>query len=166
MATNREGTISRSRFRREPEFEMGGSGLYGTVGDYMRFVRMVLNGGQLGGERVLTPETVVSLGLNHMGDCRVYKLKAAIPLPNDAEFFPGINKPGLPGQPRSRTHRPSRRRPDVGRGSGAGFGQPGAVGPQSGMTAVTSISTLARSSINAATCTAVIATAKLPISSR
>ncbi len=76
----------------EPEFEMGGGGLYGTVGDYLRFVRMVLNGGQLGGERVLTPETVVSLGLNHMGDCRVYKLKAAIPLTNDAEFFPGINK--------------------------------------------------------------------------
>ncbi len=76
----------------EPEFEMGGGGLYGTVGDYLRFVRMVLNGGQLGGERVLTPETVVSLGLNHMGDCRVYKLKGAIPLTNDAEFFPGINK--------------------------------------------------------------------------
>ncbi len=76
----------------EPEFEMGGGGLYGTVGDYLRFVRMLLNGGQLGGERVLTPETVVSLGLNHMGDCRVYKLKAAIPLTNDAEFFPGVNK--------------------------------------------------------------------------
>jgi CubicO group peptidase (beta-lactamase class C family) len=76
----------------EPEFEMGGGGLYGTVGDYLRFVRMVLNGGQLGGERVLTPEAVVSLGLNHMGDCRVYKLKAAIPLTNDAEFFPGVQK--------------------------------------------------------------------------
>ena len=76
----------------EPEFEMGGGGLYGTVGDYLRFVRMVLNGGQLGGERVLTPESVVSLGLNHMGDCRVYELKAAIPLTNDAEFFPGVNK--------------------------------------------------------------------------
>jgi methyl acetate hydrolase len=41
---------------------------------------------------VLTPEAVVSLGLNHMGDCRVYKLKAAIPLTNDAEFFPGVPK--------------------------------------------------------------------------
>ena len=71
---------------------MGGGGLYGTMGDYLRFVRMVLNGGQLGGERVLSPESVVSLGVNHMGDCRVYKLKAAIPLTNDAEFFPGVNK--------------------------------------------------------------------------
>jgi CubicO group peptidase (beta-lactamase class C family) len=76
----------------EPEFEMGGGGLYGTVGDYLKFLRMVLNYGQLGGERVLTPEGVVSLGLNHMGDCRVYNLKAAIPLTNDAEFFPGIPK--------------------------------------------------------------------------
>jgi CubicO group peptidase (beta-lactamase class C family) len=76
----------------QPEFEMGGGGLYGTVGDYLKFVRMVLNGGQLGGERVLKPETVAALGINHMGDCRVTNLKAAIPLTNDAEFFPGIDK--------------------------------------------------------------------------
>jgi len=76
----------------EPEFEMGGGGLYGTMGDYLRFVRMVLNGGQLDGERVLKPETVASLSLNHMGNCRVGLLKAAIPLTNDAEFFPGTQK--------------------------------------------------------------------------
>lgn len=76
----------------EPEFEMGGGGLYGTVGDYLKFVRMILNGGQLGGERVLKPETVQSLGLNHMGSNRVSLLKAAIPLTNDAEFFPGVPK--------------------------------------------------------------------------
>jgi len=76
----------------QPEFEMGGGGLYGTVGDYLKFLRMVLNYGQLGGERVLTPEAVASLGINQMGDCRVYNLKAAIPLTNDAEFFPGIPK--------------------------------------------------------------------------
>lgn len=76
----------------EPEFEMGGGGLYGTMGDYLKFVRMVLNGGQLGGERVLKPETVASLGMNHMGSNRVYNLKAAIGLTNDAEFFPGVAK--------------------------------------------------------------------------
>src|SRR5262245_38951269 len=76
----------------EPEFEMGGGGLYGTMGDYLRFVRMVLNGGQLDGERVLKPETVASLSLNHMGNCRVGLLKASIPLTNDAEFFPGVQK--------------------------------------------------------------------------
>ncbi len=76
----------------QPEFEMGGGGLYSTASDYMKFLRMVLNHGQLGGERILTPEGAVSLGLNHMGDCRVYNLKAAIPLTNDAEFFPGVPK--------------------------------------------------------------------------
>lgn len=76
----------------QPEFEMGGGGLYSTADDYLKFLRMVLNHGQLGGERILTPEGTVLLGLNHMGDCRVYPLKAAIPLTNDAEFFPGIPK--------------------------------------------------------------------------
>lgn len=76
----------------EPEFEMGGGGLYSTMGDYVRFVRMILDHGQLDGERVLKPETVVQLGLNHMGNCRVTSLKAAIPLTNDAEFFPGTRK--------------------------------------------------------------------------
>ena len=75
-----------------PEFEMGGGGLYSTAGDYLKFLRMVLNSGQLAGERILSPESTAALGLNHMGDCRVYNLKAAIPLTNDAEFFPGIQK--------------------------------------------------------------------------
>ena len=76
----------------EPQFEMGGGGLYSTLGDYMRFLRMILNYGQLGGERILKPETVVLLGMNHIGDCRVSLLKSAMPLTNDAEFFPGIPK--------------------------------------------------------------------------
>ena len=76
----------------QPEFEMGGGGLYGTAVDYLKFLRMVLNGGQLGGARILTPEGAHSLGINHMADCRVYNLKAAIPLTNDAEFFPSIPK--------------------------------------------------------------------------
>jgi len=76
-----------------PEFEMGGGGLYSTAGDYLKFVRMVLNHGQLGGERILKPETVANgLMLNQMGDARVTNLKAAHPLTNDAEFFPGVNK--------------------------------------------------------------------------
>lgn len=89
-----DGTLAPFPFEipQEPEFEMGGGGLYGTVGDYLRFVRMILNGGQLDGERVLRPETVASLGMNHMGNCRVSLLKAAIPLTNDAEFFPGVAK--------------------------------------------------------------------------
>ena len=77
----------------EPEFEMGGGGLYGTVGDYLRFIRMVLNRGQANGERVLRPETVDMMSRNQMGEIRVGELKTAIPpLSNDAEFFPGMPK--------------------------------------------------------------------------
>jgi CubicO group peptidase (beta-lactamase class C family) len=77
----------------EPEFEMGGGGLYGTVGDYLRFIRLILNRGRANGERVLRPETVDMMSRNQMGEIRVGELKTAIPpLSNDAEFFPGMPK--------------------------------------------------------------------------
>ena len=76
-----------------PEFEMGGGGLYGTIGDYARFVRMILNRGKAGGPQILKPETVETMSTNQMGDCRVCMLKTAMPpLSNDAEFFPGMPK--------------------------------------------------------------------------
>ena len=77
----------------DPEFEMGGGGLYGTVGDYLRFIRMILNRGRANGEQVLKPETVDMMSRNQMGDIRVCGLKTAIPpLSRDAEFFPGLPK--------------------------------------------------------------------------
>ncbi len=76
-----------------PEFEMGGGGLYSTVGDYARFIRMILNNGSAGGRQVLKPETVEMMSRNQMGDCRVSVLKTVMPpLSNDAEFFPGLPK--------------------------------------------------------------------------
>ena len=77
----------------EPEFEMGGGGLYSTVGDYLKFVKMILNKGTANGNRVLKPETVEIMSQNQMGDCRVCELKTVIPeFSNDAEFFPGMEK--------------------------------------------------------------------------
>lgn len=77
----------------DPEFEMGGGGLYGTVGDYLRFIRMILNRGRANGERLLAPETVDAMSRNQMGECRVCALKTAVPpFSNDAEFFPGMPK--------------------------------------------------------------------------
>jgi methyl acetate hydrolase len=76
-----------------PEFEMGGGGLYGTMPDYAKFVRMILNGGKADGQQILKPETVQMMSVNQMGDCRVCMLKTAMPpLSNDAEFFPGMPK--------------------------------------------------------------------------
>jgi len=77
----------------DPEFEMGGGGLYGTAGDYLKFVRMILNQGRAGSEQVLKPETVELMSRNAMGDCKVTMLHTVAPtLSHDAEFFPGMPK--------------------------------------------------------------------------
>ena len=77
----------------EPEFEMGGGGLYSTAGDYALFVRMILNRGKGNDAQVLKPETVDLMSQNAMGDLRVRMLKTVMPTAsNDAEFFPGIPK--------------------------------------------------------------------------
>lgn len=41
-----------------PAFESGGAGLYSTVDDYMKFVCMLVNGGELNGKRILKQKTV------------------------------------------------------------------------------------------------------------
>ncbi len=75
------------------EFESGGGGLFGTMNDYAKFIRMILNDGALNGVRILKPETVESMCKNHIGDLRVRGLKSMAPLfSNDAEFFPGLDK--------------------------------------------------------------------------
>lgn len=77
----------------EPQFEMGGGGLYSTAQDYLQFVRMILNRGKASSGQVLKPETVDLMSRNNMGDSRVTLLTtAAPPLSNDAEFFPGVSK--------------------------------------------------------------------------
>ncbi len=77
----------------DPEFEMGGGGLYGTAGDYLKFVQMILNRGKARGVQVLRPETVDLMARNQTGQIRVTPLRTAMPpLSNDAEFFPGLEK--------------------------------------------------------------------------
>jgi CubicO group peptidase (beta-lactamase class C family) len=77
----------------EPEFEMGGGGLYGTAEDYIKFVRMILNEGKANGRQVLKAETVKTMSVNHIGDVLVGPLKTAIPpLSNDVDVFPGLPK--------------------------------------------------------------------------
>jgi methyl acetate hydrolase len=75
----------------EPEFEMGGGGLYGTVGDYLRFAQAILHGGAFNGARVLKAETVSLMSQNAMGDIRCQALKTAQPpLSNDVDFLEGM----------------------------------------------------------------------------
>lgn len=77
----------------DPEVHMGGHGLYATVGDYCRFIRMWLNDGAGEGGRVLKAETVHMAVQNGLGDMKIKMLPGVIKsLSNDAEFFPGMPK--------------------------------------------------------------------------
>ncbi len=90
-----DGSLSAGTFEvpQDPEFEPGGGGLYSCAGDYLRFMRMVLNGGTGNGNRVLRTQTVELMSRNAMGDSRVAMLPSQNPaLSRDAEFFPGVPK--------------------------------------------------------------------------
>jgi methyl acetate hydrolase len=77
-----------------PELDMGGHGLYATVGEYMKFIRMWLNDGNGPNGRVLKKETVEAAVKNGLqANQKVVMLPGVIPsLSNDAEFFPGLKK--------------------------------------------------------------------------
>jgi CubicO group peptidase (beta-lactamase class C family) len=63
----------------DPEFHGGGGALHGTGTDYIRFVRMMLNGGTLDGNRVLKAETVRLMGENAIGDLVFNPLRSVMP---------------------------------------------------------------------------------------
>jgi CubicO group peptidase (beta-lactamase class C family) len=57
----------------------GGGGLTSTASDYIRFARMILNGGTLDGARILSPDTVALMARNQMGEVGVRAVKTAQP---------------------------------------------------------------------------------------
>ncbi|MEI2679525.1 MAG: serine hydrolase domain-containing protein [Burkholderiaceae bacterium] len=76
-----------------PEMDMGGHGLYSTVGDYMKFIRMILNDGAGPNGRVLKTETVDQMSRNGLGALKSGGWTTSIPsLSNTGEFFPGLPK--------------------------------------------------------------------------
>ncbi|MFI4998958.1 MAG: serine hydrolase domain-containing protein [Reyranellales bacterium] len=86
-----------------PEFHMGGGGLYSTVGDYLKFTRMILGGGG----SVLKRETVALMSLNAMGKVSCRRLKSQTPASShDLDFVDGmkwglsfmINPAAFPGR--------------------------------------------------------------------
>ncbi len=86
-------TVTGFEVPQEPEFEPGGGGIYSTAGDYLRFARMILNGGAGNGNRVLRAETVARMSKNNIGNLRVGMLKTQnAVLSRDAEFFIGTPK--------------------------------------------------------------------------
>ena len=77
----------------DPEFHMGGGGLYSTAGDYIKFTQMILNKGRGNGNQVLRPETVAMMGQNHIGELNMTKMISALPeFTNDVDLYPDIVK--------------------------------------------------------------------------
>lgn len=52
---------------KEIKFDCGGACSFATVADYLRFGQMLLNGGELDGQRILSPKTVRFMTSNHLG---------------------------------------------------------------------------------------------------
>src|ERR1700693_510301 len=55
-----------SSFLSPPSFISGGGGLCSTAADYLTFCRALLNGGELGGVRLLGPKTLKLMTTNHL----------------------------------------------------------------------------------------------------
>ena len=55
-----------SSFLSPPSFISGGGGLCSTTADYLTFCRALLNGGELGGVRLIGPKTLALMTANHI----------------------------------------------------------------------------------------------------
>ena len=73
----------------------GGAGLVSTASDYLRFLQMFLNGGELDGVRLLSPRTVEMMTRNSIGELDVG------PGVKFGLGFAVMEDPGLMGTPRS-----------------------------------------------------------------
>ena len=100
-------TATDHELNQEPEVFMGGGALYSTVGDYLRFLQMILGNGTLDGMQLLKPETVAQMSLNSMGDVSCRPLKTQLPnRSTDMDFVDGmkwgltfmINPAAFPGR--------------------------------------------------------------------
>lgn len=89
---------------RAPTFDCGGACAFGTMGDYVRFGQMLLNGGNLDGEQVLSPAFVQLMTSNHLGAGIQNRVAAVEPHRDGYGFGLGVAvrlQPGLASVPAS-----------------------------------------------------------------
>src|SRR6202048_4887108 len=94
-ARGEDGSLAPTPFELEqdPEFHMGGGGLYGTAGDYIKFTQMILNKGRGNGHQVLKPETAAMMGQNHIGELNMTRMTSAVAFAtNDIDLYHGMAK--------------------------------------------------------------------------
>jgi CubicO group peptidase (beta-lactamase class C family) len=86
-------------------FDCGGACAFGTMGDYVRFGQMLLDGGTLDGQQILSPATVRLMTSNHLGAEIQNRVAAVEPHREGYGFGLGVAvrlQPGLasvPGSP-------------------------------------------------------------------
>ena len=90
---------------RSPTFDCGGACTFGTMGDYVRFGQMLLNGGRLDDQQILSPAFVQLMTSNHLGAGIQNRVAAVEPHRDGYGFGLGVAvrvQPGLaavPGNP-------------------------------------------------------------------
>lgn len=68
-----------SSYLKPPSFISGGGGLVSTAHDYLQFCRMLLNGGTLGGTRILSRKTLDLMTANHLpGDASIAAMSRSL----------------------------------------------------------------------------------------
>lgn len=93
-----------------PEIYGMGQALYSTAADYMRFCRMVLNGGSLDGQRILGEKAMGLLLTDQMGGLSFAPMVSCSPISADVDMFPGEPTGHTFGFLQNRTDLPGRRR--------------------------------------------------------
>jgi methyl acetate hydrolase len=94
-ARGEDGTLAPIPFELEqdPEFHMGGGGLYGTAGDYIKFCQMILNKGKGNGNQVLKPETIELMSQNHIGELVMTRMTSVAAIyTNHVDLYPDMVK--------------------------------------------------------------------------
>jgi len=59
---------TKSPYLEAPDFVSGGGGLVSTASDYLKFCRMLINGGTFEGTQILSPKTIELMTMNHLPD--------------------------------------------------------------------------------------------------
>jgi len=112
LARSDDGSVSQLEFAAggSPEFYGLGSALYGTAPDYAKFMRLVLNKGEVGGRRLVSSEALNLLLTNQIGDMSIPVMRSQDKvLAADVDLLPGTRMTHTLGFLRNETDVPGRR---------------------------------------------------------
>jgi CubicO group peptidase (beta-lactamase class C family) len=89
--TDRLNKVELEMYDTPPAYTPGGGGLISTAPDYHRFARMLLNGGELDGARLLQPETVRLMRTNRLTPAQRKVPFAGMPIWEKSGFGLGVS---------------------------------------------------------------------------